>query len=269
MSLKEYPVIVCTPKSLPRAKRIQAANTAIGINPVNRPPVERMMSLVSGGRPETKSFLAVLTTKYWQSKGVKLTVGFLDGPSAELKRKILLHMNAWAKTANVQFVQSNKDPQVRIARDGGRNGGYWSYLGTDILSIPAAEQTMNLEGFTIDTPESEFYRVVRHETGHTLGFPHEHMRRQLVALIDPKKAIEYFGRTQGWSAEEVRQQVLTPLEESSLLGTDAADPDSIMCYQIPGQITKSGKPIPGGKDINETDYAFIAKIYSKPTAKKR
>src|SRR5262245_52498191 len=93
---------------------------------------------------------------------------------------------------------------------------------------------MNLEAFTMNTPESEFHRVVRHETGHTMGFPHEHMRRELVNEIDPDKAIAYFGATQGWSPTEVRHQVLTPIEESSLRGTAHADPDSIMCYQISG-----------------------------------
>ena len=111
--------------------------------------------------------------------------------------------------------------------------------------------------------ESEFHRVVRHETGHTLGFPHEHMRRELVQLIDEAKAIAFFGQTQGWSPEEVRQQVLTPLEESSLLGTAHADPHSIMCYQIPGSITKTGQPIIGGTDIDKRDYAFAASIYPK------
>jgi len=113
------------------------------------------------------------------------------------------------------------------------------------------------------TPESEFHRVVRHETGHTLGFPHEHMRRQLVKLIDAKKAIAYFKATQGWSAIEVRQQVLTPIEESSLWGTAHADPKSIMCYQIPGAITKDGQPIVGGLDIDALDYTFAAKVYPK------
>ena len=114
------------------------------------------------------------------------------------------------------------------------------------------------------TPESEYHRVVRHETGHTMGFPHEHMRRELVAKIDPEKAIKYFKDTQGWSREEVEQQVLTPIEESSLLGTAHADPKSIMCYQIPGIITKDGKPIIGGLDIDKSDYAFVGKIYPKP-----
>jgi hypothetical protein len=88
------------------------------------------------------------------------------------------------------------------------------------------------------------------------------MRKALVDKIDPKKAIEYFMRTQGWSEEEVRQQVLTPLEESSLRGTKA-DPKSIMCYQILGELTKNGKPIVGGKDIDKKDAAFAAEIYPK------
>jgi hypothetical protein len=29
-----------------------------------------------------------------------------------------------------------------------------------------------------------------------MGFPHEHMRRQLVKLIDPRKAITFFKKNQ-------------------------------------------------------------------------
>jgi len=179
-----------------------------------------------------------------------------------VRERLLLHMNAWSSRINATFVESNSEAKVRIARTEG--DGFWSYLGTDILSISAGEPTMNLEAFTMQTPESEFHRVVRHETGHTLGCPHEHMRAELVDRIDPEKAIEYFGETQGWSAEEVRQQVLTPLEASSLLGTARPDPNSIMCYQIPGTITKDGKPILGGLDIDDLDYDFMASIYPKP-----
>ena len=115
----------------------------------------------------------------------------------------------------------------------------------------------------METPESEFHRVVRHETGHTMGFPHEHMRRELVEKIDPDKAIAYFGASQGWTPDEVRQQVLTPLDESSLWGTAHVDPNSIMCYQIPGALCKDGKPILGGTDIDDQDYAFAAQVYPK------
>jgi hypothetical protein len=260
-------VLVCSPKSLPKARWIEAAAKAVEVNPANHPRIERLVRAM----PEIqldRLRIAVVTAKYWGAAGVKLTVGFLDSPPSDLKNRILLHMNAWAKTANVTFTVSNTSPQVRIARiDQGDQAGYWSYVGTDILSIPKDEPTLNLQGFTMDTPESEFHRVVRHETGHTLGFPHEHMRRELVDKIDVQKAINYFGATQGWSPEEVRQQVLTPIEESSIRGTAHADPHSIMCYQIPGTLTKDGKPIVGGTDIDKQDYKFAGMIYPKPAVK--
>ena len=191
--------------------------------------------------------LALVVGSRWPASGIKLTVGFMDKPPADLRARILLHMNAWGKSANVKFVASSTDPKVRITRldHPPAMSGYWSYVGTEILSIPKDQPTLNLEAFTMATPESEFHRVVRHETGHTLGFPHEHMRRELVAKIDPAKAIEYFGRTQGWTPQEVQDQVLTALEDSSLLATAHADAHSIMCYQIPGSLTKNGKPIIG------------------------
>jgi hypothetical protein len=257
-----YPVIVCIPKTLPRRERIRAAKTAYEINPVNHAPLGRLSSVAPGFKP-TPAALAIVRTSYWGAAGVTLTVGFLDSPPQDLRTRILSHMNAWAKTANVKFVASNTDPRVRIARGGGRDGGYWSYVGTDILHIARRKPTMNLEDFTMSTPESEFHRVVRHETGHTLGFPHEHMRRQLVNLIDPKKAIAYFRREDGWDQQEVIDQVLTPIEDSQLMETPRADPRSIMCYQIPGSITKNGKPIIGGRDIDRTDYAFAAQVYPK------
>jgi len=261
------PPITCRPRMLPRHQWVSAAEKAMRINPVNRPRIE-MLSLAQRGFIPTKEHLAVVTTKYWHTNGVRLTVGFLDSPPADLRARIVLHMNAWSQTANVQFTETtnSSDAQVRIARvEGGNDGGYWSLLGTDILSASSDEPTLNLEGFTMDTPESEFHRVVRHETGHTLGFPHEHMRAELVAKIVPEKAYDYFLRTQGWDQHTVDQQVLTPIEESSLLGTEHADPNSIMCYQIPGEITVDGQPIVGGVDIDDVDYSFAALIYPSPS----
>jgi hypothetical protein len=257
-------VIVCTPKSLPRKKWVAAAQRAMAINPGNHPGTAVMAHALAGGPPHPER-IAVIIGRRWPASGVKLAVGFMDNPPADLRSRILLHMNAWATTANVQFVESQTDPEVRIARLNAppEMAGYWSYVGTEILELGPDEPTLNLEAFTMNTPESEFHRVVRHETGHTLGFPHEHMRRELVDEIDPDKAIKYFGRTQGWSPQEVRDQVLTPLEESSILATAHADPHSIMCYQIPRFITRTGNPIVGGLDIDEIDFAFAASVYPK------
>lgn len=242
---------------------LRAAQNAAEHNEANLPDSHIAAAVAQAtGVPKHES-IAMLTSKYWGVDGVDLTVGFLDNPPRDLRAKILEHMNAWSKTANVAFreeAEAFRDTaHVRIAR---ARDGHWSYLGTDVKLIDKGRPTMNLQEFTLKTPESEFFRVVRHETGHTLGCPHEHLRKELVDLIDEKKAIEYFGRTQGWDADMVRRQVLTPIDAASIKAS-VEDQQSIMCYQIPGSITKTGKPISGGLDIDKTDYDFIALMYPK------
>jgi hypothetical protein len=257
-------VVACVPRQLPRHLWPHAAMNAIKVNPENK-PLNLDESKLQPTAPGEK--LALDISRYWGREGVNLTVGFIETPDAALRKRILEHMNAWSKTANVKFVESNTDPQVRIARwtdfDSPGDGGYWSNLGTDVLLIHRSRPTMNLEAFTMATSDAEFHRVVRHEAGHTLGFPHEHMREEIVQRLDSEKTIEHFMRTQNWTRQEVIDQVLTPLEESSILGTSQADQTSIMCYQIEGFLTVDGQPIPGGDDINDLDYKFAAEVYPK------
>ena len=108
-----------------------------------------------------------MVTKYWGPRPRRLTVSFMDATPADLRRRIVSHMNAWTRTGSVTFVETQGSGQVRVSRGG---GGYWSYLGTDIRLIPTNRPTMNLQGFTMDTAESEFRRVIRHEAGHN---PHD------------------------------------------------------------------------------------------------
>jgi hypothetical protein len=245
MARKFHP---CSVPKLTNAQAIMAAQRAAEEAPHRHPTTI------------TPAYLAVEKRCWWGDKGKVITVAFANGASDALKTRILEHANAWSEFANVRFEYSPTDPMVRVSFGA---GGYWSYLGTDILGIPSNQPTMNLESFTAKTSETEYRRVVRHEFGHTLGFPHEHMRSQLVARLDRQKTIKYFRQTQGWTANEVEQQVLTPLSESSIRGTPEADDTSIMCYQLPGSITKDGKPIKGGDDINAIDASFIATIYPK------
>lgn len=258
------PPITCRPRSLPVTKLAAVARRAIEINPANsldRRPIARTPIGRRGGPRR----LAVLIGRRWPHGGKRLSVSFMDGPPRDLRERILLHMNAWGKTANVVFSETRGSGDVRLARldSPPAMAGYWSYIGTEILEVPQDEPTLNLEGFTMSVSEREFRRVVRHEAGHTLGFEHEHMRSALVKKIDRAKAIAYFDTTQGWTEEEVEAQVLTPLQRKSIMGTRESDPLSIMCYQIPGEITKDGKPIVGGTDINTRDYAFAGSIYPR------
>jgi hypothetical protein len=96
-----------------------------------------------------------------------------------------------------------------------------------------------------------------------MGFPHEHMRQEIISRIDQDKAIAHFGATQGWSKQEVVDQVLTPLPSSALLATAQADPHSIMCYWLPASIMKDGVAVDGGTDIDAQDAQFAAKVYPR------
>lgn len=261
------PTIVCVPKSLTPSQEQVAMRRSIEVNPANA-AASRTVARTPVGRRGGPRRLALLVESRWPAAGVELSVQFMDTPAKELRSRILLHMNAWSKSANVRFLETRGTGQVRIARldDPPDMAGYWSYVGTQILGIEDDQPTMNLEGFTMRVSEAEFRRVVRHESGHTLGFEHEHMRSDLVKKIDRRKAIAYFDRTQGWTKEETIEQVLTPLAAKSIMGTTESDPLSIMCYEIPAEITKTGKPIRGGSDITKNDFSFAGQVYPRTRA---
>lgn len=256
--------IVCRPRTLTTSQRETVVRRSIEINPANAYSTKTIERTDVGRRGGPRR-LALVTGLRWPKTGIKLTVEFLDTKSNGLKSKILKHMNAWSEMANVEFVETTGTGMVRIARlkTPVDMAGYWSYVGTEILGIEEDQPTMNLEGFTARTPDAEFRRVVRHEAGHTLGFDHEHMRKELIKKIDRQKAIKYFDLVEGWTKEETVEQVLTPLSKRSIMGTTEADPISIMCYEIPGEITKDGMPIVGGDDISAKDAEFAAMVYPK------
>lgn len=268
--IEQYGAMHCPvcqgPKSLPRRLLNQAADTATKINPVNAPAYWRKSAHELGFDPKPEN-ISALTSKYWGATARQLSVSFMENTAADLKARILSHMNAWTRTGCISFAETNGNGDVRISRG---QGGYWSYLGTDVLHIPKHLPTMNLEGFTMNTPEREYRRVVRHETGHTLGFPHEHMRRDIIARIDRGKIYDYARDNFGWDRQTVDEQILTPLDERKLIsGSTQADELSIMCYQLPGSVTVDGEPIIGGADIDKSDYEFCGLIYPRAGADAR
>jgi len=249
----------CLLRSLPDTMLVAAADKATAINPVNAPPVSNaLMASVPG--PEAVQFLAMLTTKYWGPQPRVLSVSFMETTAVSLQDKIILYMNAWKQSGCVGFKRTAGQGDVRISRGG---SGYWSYLGTDILLVPRNQPTMTLQGVVTKSPDDIWSRVVPHEAGHSLGYIHEHLRAEFIRNIDPVKCVAYFQRTYGWSAQMTNQNVLTPLDERTLMGTPA-DQDSVMAYQLPAQIMRNGEAVRGGTHIIPSDHEFNARVYPKP-----
>ncbi|KAI5459405.1 hypothetical protein BGZ63DRAFT_406698 [Mariannaea sp. PMI_226] len=250
----------CILKVLPRDQWAAAAKRAFEINPANAPMLQMLARDATEG-VISPNRLALLTSKYWQSSGVQLTVTFLDNPPANFRARVLSHMNAWRDRANVAFVETTSSGQIRISQTA--NAGHWSYLGTDILSVPINEPTMNLDSLTMDTSDQEFARVVRHQTGHTLGLAHEHFSTSVINLMDREKVIGYFNMTQGWSREDTIAQILTPHSSSALAAMAEVDSQSIMGYWLPGHMIQGNTDIRGGWDISARDEKFVRKLYPK------
>lgn len=243
--------MLCRPVGLPPELLVPAARLACEVNPANAP---------RGGAP-TPLGLAARTAKLWRAPA-DLSVQFLDNPTAACKALILSHANAWGERgARVRFRETTGTGLIRVAR---APGGYWSYVGTDALVVPPDRATMNLEGWTEHSADGACRRVVRHEAGHAIGMEHEHLRRELVALLNPISTIVYYRNAHGWDEATTRANVLTPLEDASLTA-GPTDPASVMCYQIPGSCTYSGEPIPGGLDLTPGDLDTARKVYPGST----
>lgn len=156
---------VCLPKALPDRVQILAAETARKHNPANAPRIPTGSRMFAAGEMRDEPLrIALVTAKYWGPATRQLSVSFMD-PSVpyDLRSRILTHMNAWQCGVTFSLVDGIGLVRISLAP-----GGYWSYVGTDILHIAPASPTMNLQGFTMSTPESEYKRVIRHETGHCL-----------------------------------------------------------------------------------------------------
>jgi hypothetical protein len=143
-----------------------------------------------------------------------------------------------------------------------RGDGFWSYLGPQILTIPAGQPTMCLQDFDRGMPESEWRRVVRHEVGHTLGLLHEHMLPEIIALLDPEAVIADFMASQGWPRQMVVQQILTPPAPGTYRASKTSV-HSLMCYQFSARVTRNHQPIPGGLDITPEDGEFVGSLYPR------
>jgi serralysin len=247
---------VCIDKVVPIGKQVEAANLAqVQGNAADSVLMPDVLARLGG---ETMSAVLV-TGKRWKP-GQTITISFLSGSEA-LRARVRKYANRWLWDANLKFqwLGINGRGMIRIAFD---EGGSWSYVGTDAMTIPRPRPTMNYGWLTEATPEDEARRVIVHEFGHMLGLGHEHSHPKGGIPWDREAAYAYYAQ-QGWSREDVDRQVF---QRYAVTQTSFSryDPRSIMHYAIPPELlTDPSKAVGWNTYRSGTDRSFIKAQYPK------
>lgn len=203
------------------------------------------------------SRMATQISKEWK-KGRVISVSFMGGKKT-VKDRLVRHAERWSDFANIQFdFKDRKKPgEIRIAF---RDDGSWSNLGTDALSVPVKTATMNFGWLTPRLDDEEYSRVVLHEFGHALGCIHEHERPDNGIPWNKEKVYEYYADSDGWTREEVDDQVFTLYNRNSIRSGEV-DKKSIMMYAVPNVLTNGNYSIGWNTDFSPQDKKFIRKLY--------
>jgi serralysin len=249
-SIRMAHVCVDRPLRLPQIQRASAI--AADVRSDNRPAFVRELP-AHVWHPEE---MALLTGKLWPV-GKQLSVGFMGGSKATQAR-VLKQMQQWSQYAAITFAQADPhDAEVRIAFRPGE--GSWSYLGTDILSIPRGQETMNLGWIDDSTSDIEVRRVALHEAGHTLAMVHEHESpAEGIQWNKPAVYAFFSGPPNNWTHDEIDEQIFNKYAETVTQHT-VFDPLSIMEYDFAPPLVLVR--IPGNTNLSELDKSYIASVY--------
>lgn len=206
----------------------------------------------------------ILNSLKWAS-GQTIRVKFLNGDDF-LKEKVKLYAKFWTYQANInfQYVSANENADVKVAFKWNNDVGSWSHLGTNCKSIDQNTPSINFGWFDSNTTDTEFKRVILHEFGHIMGLIHEHQSPVGNILWDKPKVYEYYQRTQGWTTQQVDNNIFTKYS-TTITNYSAYDNLSIMHYFIDPSLTLNGYGVGTNLALSFQDKYFINLCYPRPT----
>ncbi len=251
----------CMALDLTGDRAVEAARLALLEHEGNQPPTQAASAMFGYGRLSVEAaphFIPAaisLIGKTWQP-GRTLGVGFLGGSDTQ-RSKVRRWVQEWSQFANIGFDFNATRPELRV--DFTPNAGSWSLIGTDALTVPAGQPTINFGWVTNTSDDTSDRAVILHEFGHALSLGHEQSSPGQDIQWNYPKAFAYYMATQGWSAEMVQQNVFDVYGRSQVEGTPY-DRASIMQYPVPAELTLDGRGIGWNTDLSDLDKQHIAAI---------
>lgn len=210
---------------------------------------------------------AILLVRAKWINGTVLHYAFLDrggdigGP--EQLDEVRHAFQAWKALGlglDFQEVPDPGDSEIRIVFQ--ESEGSASYVGRDNLGISTTQPTMSF-GWDLTTPYGK--ATALHETGHAIGFAHEHQNPFAGIVWNEEKVYaDLGGPPNNWPHEVTFNNILRKLSQHEVTGS-SWDPDSIMEYSFgPGLIVRPERyrtGIPPSLGLSATDKERVLQWY--------